>query len=138
MNTNAHAVSAFPSFFATKEDYLSFKAYWKVLANEKAITPVDAALRILVLEQDPLRSMPPTKNPTRLANGALTCSGLVRSMSDLEAEAERAGYILRLRKEGRDLGLSDFAERWVEHGIDLAGLASLEPLAHAISTKGGR
>jgi hypothetical protein len=134
MNTTTlAAVSVFSSFFSTKEEYLSFKAHWKGLANEKAITPIDAALRILVLNQDALRSMPPTKNPVRIANGALYCSGLARSMSDLSYEARRAKYILNKREQGDDLPLSDFAGRWAKHGISLAALASLEALADATS-----
>ena len=129
---NTPAVSVFSSFFSTKEEYLSFKAHWKDLANQRAITPTDAALRILVLNQDAMRSMPPTTNPVRLANGALQCSGLWLAMGSIGYEAMRAGMTLSKREQNPEYALSPFAQRWTKHGISLEALASLELKAKAI------
>lgn len=128
--TTATAVTVFSSFFSNKEEYLSFKARWKALANNKALTCADAALRVLVLNQDALRSLPPTKNPVRLANGALATSGLVLGMSAIQWEASRARIALKKRENGETPVLSDFATRWVNHGISLEALASLETKAN--------
>ena len=67
----------------SKEDFASFHLRWKELARTKQITRIDSALRIIVLNQNPLASMPPTKNPARLANGARFCSGLYLAFADL-------------------------------------------------------
>ncbi len=131
MNTTATAVSVTSTFFSTKEAYLSFKAHWKDLANQRAITLDDAALRILVLDQDALRAMPPTTNPVRLANGALQDSGLFRAMSGLRYEASRAQQVLNKRAKGETATASPFAERWAKHGISLEALASLVTKADA-------
>jgi hypothetical protein len=130
MSTNATAVSVFSSFFSNKEEYLSFKARWKDLANNKALTVADAALRVLVLNQDALRSLPPTKNPARLANGALFSSGLYLGMSSVQWEASRARHALAKREKGETPVLTAFASRWVNHGISLEALASLEAKAN--------
>ena len=60
-----------------------FLTHWKNLSRNRAITARDAALRILVLNQDPLKSMAPTKKPGRIASGALQDSGLHRAMLSL-------------------------------------------------------
>jgi hypothetical protein len=138
MNTTATAVSAISTFFSTKEAYLSFKAHWKDLANQKAITLDDAALRILVLNQDALRAMPPTTNPVRLANGALQDSGLFRAMSRVRYEANRAQQVLNKRAKGDTATASPFAERWAKHGITLEALASLADKANANNFMGAR
>lgn len=135
---NTTAVSVFSSFFSTKEEYLSFKAHWKDLANQKAITIDDAALRILVLNQDAERSMPPTKNPARIANGALQCSGLVVSMANVAYEASRAHQVLAKRAKGESATVSAFAERWAKHGVSLEALASLDSKARATAAAGAR
>jgi hypothetical protein len=138
MNTITIAASATSTIFSTKEAYLSFKAHWKDLANQKAITLDDAALRILVLNQDALRAMPPTKNPVRLANGALHDSGLFRAMSRVRYEANRAQQVLNKRANGDTTAVSPFAERWGKHGISLEALASLVDKANANNFMGAR
>lgn len=130
MSTNTTAATVFSSFFSNKEEYLSFKARWKALANDKALTVADAALRVLVLNQDALRSLPPTKNPARIANGALLSSGLVLGMSSVQFEAGRAKVALKKRENGETPVLTSFATRWVNHGISLEALASLEAKAN--------
>jgi hypothetical protein len=131
MNTLNTAVSAIPSFFSTKEDYLAFKAHWKDLARNKAITSVDAALRVLVLNQDAERSMPPTKNPVRLANGALHDSGLYHAMVSIIYEASQAQRYLDAKAKGASPTKREFAARWEKHGVSPAALASLGSAASA-------
>lgn len=135
---NTTAVSVTSTFFSTKEAYLSFKSHWKDLANQKAITLNDAALRILVLNQDALRAMPPTTNPVRLANGALQDCGLVRAMSGLTREARHAQQVLAVRAKGQTVADSPFAERWAQHGVSVEALASLVDKASANNFMGAR
>lgn len=131
MNNITIAVPATSSLFTTKEEYLSFKAHWRDLANTKAINPSDAALRILVLNQDAERSMPPTKNPVRLANGALYGSGLFLAMNSISHEARRAKQALTSREQGDNFKLTSFSERWAKHGVSLELLASLAVKANS-------
>jgi len=137
INTPAATATVFSSFFATKEEYLSFKAQWKALANKKALTAVDAALRILVLNQDALRSMPPTKNPVRIANGALNESGLQLAMNDLRWEIHLAKTVLKKRAAGDAPSLSPFAQRWVGHGLTIDDLVELFERSSATNLNGG-
>jgi len=141
MNTTTTTVTpTFSSFFATKEDYLAFKAHWKLIANTKAITALDMALRILVLNQDALKAMPPTKNPSRLANGALQDSGLFKAMSLLNREARMAGQFIEKQKRPTQAPspMSAFAASWEKHGIDINALASLEQKSNTSNFLGMR
>lgn len=119
--TNTPVVNAFSSFFSSKEEYLSFKAHWKELAKSRSITAADAALRMLVLDQTVASVMPPTKNPTRIANGALYCSGARLALTRILYEARAADRVTP----------TDFSGRWGMHGITLKAMASLAEKATA-------
>lgn len=116
---NTTAATVFSSFFSNKEEYLSFKAHWKDLAKSRSITAVDAALRMLVLGQDVERSMPPTKNPVRIANGALNCCGVRMALLRILTEARSA----------ERLKATEFTTRWAAHGISQQAMASLSAKA---------
>lgn len=129
--TNANTQTSFSSFFATKEDYLAFKAHWKQLARDRALTATDVALRMLVLGADPLCVMPPTKNPTRIANGALHTCGLTLSLNSLSGE----GHAARRRLADSTVAKTAFAKRWGEHGVSDAMLVDLMPRIVAIRSE---
>ena len=146
MNTASTAVNATPaafaapaasSFFASKEDYLAFKARWKSLANTRTLSVDDVALRVILLGKDPLRALPPTKNPKRLANGGLAASGLVMSMSQLNHEAGHAKRVLGPTPEGRRPAVpTPFSNRWAKDGVPLETLATLGDAARAAIARG--
>jgi hypothetical protein len=125
------------ALFTSKEDYLAFKAHWKDLARQKAITKEDAALRALVLNQDPLRSMPPTTNPVRLANGALCASGIWTAMASVSYAATMAAEHLAYAARPADAPaaraprqLPSLAQAWLKHGVSLELMASLKDKAN--------
>ena len=141
MNTT---IATIPStLFASKEDYLAFKAHWKDLARHKAITKEDAALRALVLKQDPFRSMPPTENPVRLANGALCVSGVWTAMSSVSYAARSAAEHIAYAARPADAPakrapytLAPLAQRWLKHGVSQELMASLDEAANRAHIRG--
>lgn len=141
---NTVTTTAIPStLFASKEDYLAFKAHWKDLARQKAITKEDAALRALVLNQDPFRSMPPTTNKTRLDNGALCASGLWTAMSSVSYAARSAAEHIAYAARPADAPakrapytLAPLAQRWLKHGVPLELMASLDEAANRAHIRG--
>jgi hypothetical protein len=139
VSTAATAAPAVSSFFATKEDYLAFKARWKALANAKAISVEDVALRVILLGKDPLRALPPTKNADRLANGGWNGSGLVMSMTRLGFEAHHAQRVLGPVQEGRRPAVpTPFANGWAKSGVPFETLATLGDAARHAMRKGAR
>ena len=135
MNVIASAIPSFtpPFLFASKEDYLAFKAHWKDLARQKAITKEDVALRVLLLNKDPYRAMPPSANPARQGKDYFQQGGLFQSMSSLRYETVRAREHLECLAADRTpyWKLPAFAERWAKNGVSLELLASLDAAARA-------
>lgn len=143
--------AATPSMLASKAEYLAFNKRWKELARAKKITREDCLMRGLLLGQDLDEAMPVTRNPVRLANGALQASGramairALSSASPVSAAARRSAAVAAHAAGGRappDWVLQlTWAERWgmphapqdVSLGLSLETLLKVIQSASAVS-----
>lgn len=103
--------------FSSKEQHIAFILRWKELAKEKKLTREDILLRCILLKKDVLKALPPTKNVTRLRNGAGEDSGLYHAVEVLKhADPVRA-------KVNRDTRL----KRWETRGLAVPSWESTDP-----------
>lgn len=65
-NSDIAALPVINSYFATREEYLKFRAAWKVLAQKKELTSTHMLLFNLLLGRDEKKGFTPITNSNKL------------------------------------------------------------------------
>ena len=92
------------TFFASREEYLAYRAEWKAMAHSKSLTAEDMARHHLLMGKDLYRAFSPSKRSARNGHGThAILAGIIerfslrgRYLKDEQALATPSGRLNRL------------------------------------------